>query len=246
LDQERTAVKLLGNFYQVAGVALTHRFDASAYLLAADDGLYLVDCGTPEGFELCLRNIRALGRDPANIRAIIGTHGHYDHVGAAGLFRERFGCRLLLHPADAEQVRCGDGIRTTASLLYGRTFPPCAVDGDLRDEARFALGDASLRVLHTPGHSPGSVSLQLETAGLSILIAGDTVYGGFSPRVGSDESAWKASLERLCAMHFDLLTFGHCSPELLADADRRLRSARDSFANYYDPWFKDFAREYPY
>ncbi len=239
-------MKLLHRLFQISSASLTHRFDASAYLLDTDKGLYLIDCGTVEGYSACLDNIRGLGYDPTGIKAIIGTHGHYDHVGAASLFKRDFGTELYLHEADCDQVETGNPIRTTAGLLYGTTFPPCKVDHTLEDGSSFDLGTMKLTVLHTPGHSPGSVSILLETSALLVLIAGDALYGGFSLSIGSDEEAWKTSLARLSEMHFDLMSFGHCSPSLLADADRRIDSARRSFANYYVPWFKDFYQEYAY
>ena len=83
-------------------------------------------------------------------------------------------------------------------------------------------------------------------ANCHLLIAGDTLHGGFNTEIGSDEQAWRTSLARLTARHFDWFTFGHCPPSLLADADERIRSISQSFANYYTPWFKDFYRSYPY
>jgi len=239
-------MKLLHRLYHISSSSLTHRFDASAYLLDTDQGLFLIDCGTVEGYSACLDNIRSLGYDPTVIKAIFGTHGHYDHVGAASLFKRDFGTELYLHEKDRIQVESGDPIRTTAALLYGTTFPPCKVDHALVDGSIFDFGNMKLTILHTPGHSPGSVSILLDTSSLKVLIAADTLHGGFSLRIGSDEEAWKASLARLSEMHFDLMSFGHCSPSLLADADKRIDSAKRSFATYYVPWFKDFFQEYAY
>ena len=81
---------------------------------------------------------------------------------------------------------------------------------------------------------------------LSLLIAGDTLHGGASPRIGSDLNIWPESLKKLTSRHFDYFTFGHCNPQLLCDADRRIQCLAQSFANYLNPWFKDFYRSYPY
>lgn len=64
-------------------------------------------------------NIRKAGVEPSQIKFILGTHGHYDHVGAAHLWKEEFGCRLFLHALDREQVEAGDSVKTSAALLYG-------------------------------------------------------------------------------------------------------------------------------
>ena len=240
-------MKLLPGIYQVGGPARSHGYDATAYLLTAGDGLYMIDCGTPEGFPRIVANIRSLGFDPARIRAVFATHGHYDHCGAAGLYREQFGTRLYVHPLDRGQVERGDSLRTTASLLYGAEAVPVPVDGDLTEDFSLDTDAGHITLLHTPGHTMGSCCFVLDHAiGMTLLIAGDTLHGGFHPEIGSDEPAWRASLDKLSARHFDWLTFGHCPPSLLADADERIRSLSRSFANYYTPWFKDFYRNYPY
>ena len=240
-------MKLLPGVYQVGGPALTAGIDATSYLLCEGDSLCLVDCGTPEGYEALLANIRRLGFDPARIARIYGTHGHYDHVGAASLFARDFGTELYLHEADVAQVEAGDAVMTTAGLLYGKDFPPATVHGRLTDGMVIETGAGPMEVLHTPGHSMGCVCFVLTHAcGQTLLIAGDTLHGGYSDRIGSDEAAWRVSLDRLCARSYDCYTMGHGNPVLLCDADTRLDCLRRSFANYYSPWFKTFYEEYRY
>jgi glyoxylase-like metal-dependent hydrolase (beta-lactamase superfamily II) len=231
-------MKLMNHLYQISGVSLAHSYDATAYLIEGNDGLYLIDCGTPEGYPKILDNIRTLGFAPKEIKAIYGTHGHYDHVGAAKLFTEEFGCKLYLHEMDRQQVEEGDPIKTTAQLLYGRDFLPFKVEGELRDGDIVDFGMISMEVLHTPGHSMGSVCFALDCGGYRFLIAGDTIWGGFSVKIGSDEALWKQSLDKLTDRHFDGYTFGHVGANVIADADRRLADAKKQFATYYNPWFK--------
>ncbi len=240
-------MKLLPHVYQVGGPGRSHFFDATAYLLPAGDEVYMIDCGTPEGFDRILENIRSLGIAPAKITRIYATHGHYDHVGAAGLYREHFGTKLLIHPIDRKQVEEGDSDMTSASLLYGVSSAPIPVDGTFTEGDGFDVDAGHVTVLHTPGHTMGSCCFVLEhVIGMTLLFAGDTLHGGFSEKIGSSEEAWRESLRKLQAMHFDAFTFGHCPPSLLCDADERIRSMSQAFANYYTPWFKDFYRSYPY
>lgn len=232
-------MKLMEHLYQVGGVGRSHSYDASAYLLEGEDRLCLIDCGTPDGMEQIEDNIRFLGYAPAQITDIYGTHGHYDHVGAAALWKEKYGCRLHLHAADRKRVEEGDPVKTTAASLYGRTFPPCKVDILLEDGETIRFGDdVSMEVLHTPGHTPGSVCFHMDMRGFSLLIAGDTVYGGFSEAIDSDEAQWRESLEKITARHFDGFTFGHMGPNVSCDADQRLAELKKQFAVYYNPWFK--------
>lgn len=240
-------MKLMQHLYQVGGISLSHAFDASAYLVEGTDGLYLLDCGTPEGFDLIRENIGKAGFSPSDVKAIYGTHGHYDHVGAAALWEKRYGTRLFLHGMDAAQVEQADPVKTTAGLLYGKEFPACKVDRLLQDGQQVEFGNGiSMEVLHTPGHTKGSVCFALDCNGYRFLVAGDTVWGGFSDRIGSDETLWKKSLEKLTARHFDGYTFGHVGANVIADADARLEEAKRQFAAYYNPWFKAMKDSFRY
>lgn len=239
-------MKLLHNIYQVGGPGMTHFFDATVYLIKGTQGWFLIDCGTPEGYEQIKANIRRAGADPADIRRILGTHGHYDHVGAAHLWKEEFGCELLLHERDTEQVEAGDSLKTSAAILYGTTSTPCKVDGRIEEGDIWQGEDLTVEAIYTPGHTMGSVSFDVTAGGYHLLVAGDAVWGGFSAKIGSDEAAWRATLDKITARHFDFYTFGHVNAQLIADADQRLKEAKMAFANYYNPWFKTFFEEYHY
>ncbi len=239
-------MRLLKDFYQVAGPCLSHFYDAAAFLVKDSRGWYMIDCGTPEGFDQIVANIRSLGIDPGDIHTILATHGHYDHVGAGQLFKDQFGCQIRIHPLDREQVEQGDPMRTSAALLYGSVPQKVAIDGALEEGDTFPVEGGTLEVLHTPGHTPGSVSLILRRQDDTTLIAGDAIWGGFHAGIGSDEAAWRVTLEKITARHYDYYTFGHIGPQLLGDADRRLLDAKKQFANYFNPWFKRFDEHYQF
>jgi glyoxylase-like metal-dependent hydrolase (beta-lactamase superfamily II) len=239
-------MKLMKNLYQVSGVSLSHNYDATAYLIEGIYGLYLIDCGTPDGYEKIVENIRSIGLNPEEIKAIYGTHGHYDHVGAAKLFKDNYGCKLYLHEEDRKQVEEGNPIMTTAEILYGRVFPSCQVEEKLEEGDRFDFGTISMEVIHTPGHTMGSVCFALDCEGYQFLIAGDTIWGGFSRQIGSDEELWKKSLDKLTSRHFDGYSFGHVGANVIADADRRIADAKRQFATYYNPWFKAMKDTFTY
>ncbi len=238
---------LLPNVYQIGGPSCSHPNDSSVYLLPAGESLILADCGTEAGFSRIWDNIIKLGFEPGRVLRIIGTHGHFDHIGGAAGWKRETGAELYLHRDDAAQVEAGDDIKTTAAFLYGEKMEAAKVDKLLEEGQEFRTDAGVLRVLHTPGHTAGSCCLTLDhSIGVRLLIAGDTLNGGFSPLIGSDEGRWRQSLQKLLAMHFDYMTWGHCSPQLQCDADRRIAELAMSFANYYNPWFKDFYRSYTY
>lgn len=231
-------MKLYEHLYQVGGPSLSHFYDASVYLLEAEDGLYLIDCGTPDGIVQILSNIKGLGFELSDIRAVYGTHGHYAHIGAALLLKKKYGCKLFLHKEDQEQVESGDENRTNSMFQYGRKFPACVVDGLLVDGDLIPFGNnITMEVIHTPGHTPGSVCFSMNMKGYSFLIAGDTIYGGFSKMIGSNEMQWKKSLEKITLRHFDAFTHGHVSASIIGDADNRLKELKEQFGIIYSPWF---------
>jgi glyoxylase-like metal-dependent hydrolase (beta-lactamase superfamily II) len=229
------AVRLAPGLWQVAGPGITHPWDAGAYLVTAGHRPALVDCGSGLGdLDAVLAGLGVLPRDLA---VVVGTHGHFDHLGDGGRLSAR-GVPVVVHPGDAAAVATGDPSRTCAASLYGSQFPaftpsPCA-DGD-----RFDLGaGVVLEVVHTPGHTPGSVCVVVELFGRRVLLAGDTLWGGFSPEIGSDEPAWRASLAKLAALEVDSLAFGHAPMRLLDEPHARIAEAQARFATYFDPWFK--------
>ncbi len=231
-------VNLIGQLSIVSNEKLTHPWDANAYLVAGDEPT-LIDCGSSAGYGALKRNLARHGYQPCDIRRVVATHGHWDHVGGMAQLRAESDAELWLHAGDRQAVETGDRDRT-AAFLYDQPFPSVPVDRLLHDGEVLALGAYRFHVLHTPGHSPGSVCLWAEIAGVKLLIAGDTLWGGFHSRVCSELDAWVRSLDRLLALDVDAVTIGHSSPELIWDAKNNLREARQQFGVYFNPWFKPF------
>ncbi len=231
-------VRLLGGLYMVSGEEVSHPWDASAYLIAGDNPV-LIDCGGTEGYPALKKNLSELGYRPQDIRQVIATHGHWDHLSAMAQLRKESDAQLFMHDSDRDPVETGDTDRT-ASFLYELPFPPVEVDGRLEDEGEFEAGGYRFHVIHTPGHTPGSVSFWAEIEGSKILIAGDALWGGYHPRIRSNLDEWSDTLDKLLVMDFDFLTIGHGPPRLIPDANARLREARRQLGVYFHPWFEPF------
>lgn len=141
--------------------------------------------GQPEVLEeILVRNGMAL-------EAVYLTHGHYDHTGGvAGLVARHPGLRVYVHAAD----------RALGASHPGALMPDVALATDSYDEGdTLWLGETAIRVLHTPGHTPGGVCLAVA----GVLFTGDTLFEGSMGRTdfpGGDETAIKASLRRLAAL----------------------------------------------
>jgi hydroxyacylglutathione hydrolase len=160
----------------------------------------LIDTGVSGCEKQIFDAIRSFGRDPSEISLIVLTHAHPDHIGAALAIREATGCSIAAHPAERawiEDVELQNRERPVpgfASLVSG----PVRVSRELRDGNSIGTGEAGaggMQVLHTPGHSPGSVSLFLKDEG--VLFSGDAVPVTGDLPVYDDALASVQSVQRL-------------------------------------------------
>jgi glyoxylase-like metal-dependent hydrolase (beta-lactamase superfamily II) len=222
--ESRHPVKLLPGVWQVGGGHLSDERDAAAYLLTSEGEAALIDCGSPLGLETLARNVRRLVAW-RSVRLVVGTHGHFDHVGAVAPLRQHADFTFALHRADVGQVQTGDPDLTCAGWLYDQDFPPAEVDIALEGGEVFSVGAFVCEIIHLPGHTRGSVGVLVETSGVRVLVPGDAINGFYSPRISSDLENWPDSLRRLLAYEIDLMVPNHGSSVLLADVPLRVRAA---------------------
>lgn len=186
---------------------MTNPWDSAVYLLDLGEPV-LIDCGSGHGFERMADNIRKAGFDPGNIRVLIMTHCHVDHIGAAPLVRARFGSHLVIHEKDAEILERGD-TRLTAAFCFDVDLKPLAVDRKLTGETgTLRFGAYNLTWVHTPGHTPGSISLYMDVDGERILFAQD-IGAPLLTEFDCDPKAWLESIGKLFALNADILCDGH-------------------------------------
>jgi glyoxylase-like metal-dependent hydrolase (beta-lactamase superfamily II) len=189
----------------VTRIATTRR--DNAFLIDGDDGFTLVDVGWSRAPRALLRAIADLGRKPSDIKRVVLTHAHPDHVqGAAGL-RRLTGASILIHHADAGWLPCGrvppEGrcgrLGRQVDRLPRTHWQPFGADATVGD-GDIIDGSGGLRVIHTPGHSPGHIVLLHEPTGT--LLAGDAVFNRGKLALGpatlaADPAARPASIARI-------------------------------------------------
>ncbi len=190
---------------------------------ALDTNCYLV---YDEETQLCA--ILDPGAEPAKIIAavvelelkpvmILNTHGHIDHIGANKDIKDKYGVPLYLHPADAPMLDVSGHIEL--SLMLGARSSP-APDRLLADGDEIRIGGGSLKVIHTPGHTPGSVVF----LGDGVLYSGDTLFFGDVGRTdlpgGSSADLEKSVREKILTLPGETLVLPGHGPWTTVEQER--------------------------
>ena len=198
---------MIRGIYRVAGPDITDSRDCNVYLIHSDQPV-LIDCGFGEGYGRMIENIASAGVDPASIAWAVLTHCHIDHIGAAVRLRNQFGTKLVMHELDAAIVERGDN-RLTAAFCFEIKLEPFEIDVKVSGEEEvLSLSDEPLRLLHTPGHTPGSISPFLDHDGTRVLF-GQDLGAPLLPEFDCDPAAWSRSMGKLLSLEADVLCDGH-------------------------------------
>lgn len=162
--------------------------------------------------------IRVLEEKHLTLTGIFLTHGHFDHIFSADKLRDCTGAKLYVHRHDAEMLTDSCLNESDLFLGYGDTYRPA--DGFIKGGDTFRIGENTVVVRHTPGHTPGSVTFVADR----ILFTGDTLFENSIGRTdmrGGDAQALQDSLRRLCMMPGDYtICSGHGAITTL-DAERK-------------------------
>jgi len=195
------------DIYIVGGPDITDGRDGCVYLLSLGE-LILIDSGAGWSVDKILRNIEEIGLDCKDLTKIILTHCHIDHIGGAPEIKKRFGSKISIHNLDAPSLEKGDPV-LTAAAWYQTTFPPTPVDVKFNSpEEVLMIGGQKMVCLHTPGHTPGSISIYLDRGGKRVLFAQD-LHGPLLEEFGSNLQDWDRSTKKLLDLDADILCEGH-------------------------------------
>ncbi|HEY2528512.1 MAG TPA: MBL fold metallo-hydrolase [Xanthobacteraceae bacterium] len=209
---------------------------ANAFLIESDDGLTLIDAGFPRKEAAVFKAIRGLGRSPDQLKHLIFTHGHPDHIGSAAAIVRESGAKTYMHSLDIPIAESGGPFRPMrpAPGLLGQVLcrlffrpeertEPVAIDQPLTPGETLPIG-GGFEVIHAPGHCAGQVALLWRPG--RMLFAGDvcTNLMGLGDPVGFESlEEGRASQRKLAGLSFDAAGFGHGKP-IARDASMRFRS----------------------
>ena len=219
----------------IKGVHIIPMGMANAFLVEGDDGLTLIDAGFARKEAAVFETIRGLSRSPRELKHLIFTHGHPDHIGSAAAIVRETGARTYMHPLDIPMAETGGPFRplTPAPGLLLRVLckmffhpderlEPVAIDQHLNDGEILDVA-GGFKVIHLPGHCAGQVALVWQSG--RMLFAGDVaanIMGLGDPLGFEDLEEGRASQRKLASLSFDAAGFGHGSP-ITHDASTRFR-----------------------
>lgn len=164
------------------------------------------------------RILLSLAESKLKVEYIINTHGHFDHVGGNKRMKDATGADILIHSRDAPML---DMTASSAASMGMHTAESPPADRMIEDGDLISFGDITLRVLETPGHSPGGISLH--TPG--VVFVGDTLFAGSIGRTdfpGGDYDLLVSSIRnKLFVLERDTRVFTGHGPETTIGREKR-------------------------
>jgi len=214
-------MKIVDGIHQVDGV------NCNVYLVEDADKLILIDTGLPRSDKKIVKYIESLDRKPTDVSTIVLTHFHIDHVGSAKKMKELTNAQVAVHEVDADFVAGKKAPPKPKNLMFkalSSVFKAALVEPELLLKDGDKVG--RLIVIHTPGHSEGSISLL--DADRKVMFAGDAVrfmdgkITGPPEQFTLDMDKAKDSIRKISTFDFDVMLSGHGQP-LMSNASQKVK-----------------------
>ena len=221
-------------FRIVGDVYFVGTYQASSHLIDTGDGLILIDTGYEKTTYLVLQSIWELGFNPKDIKYIINTHWHGDHTAASAAFAELSGAKNVIGELDAPYV-----------IERGYFTPDITVkDGDT-----LTLGTTTIRFMHTPGHTKGTMSIFFEADGYKVGMFGGAGSNTLVPEAATYyeecRTDYRNSLDRLEKEQVDVFIGNHCWNNLTKEKGEKINEGGENLFIDETEWpnFLGFCRE---
>jgi hydroxyacylglutathione hydrolase len=192
-------------------------FDTNCYIVGSEDSKQGIIVDPGDEAVVILRRVADLGLD---IKLLVLTHGHIDHVGALKAVKEASGAEMAIHADDAKSLRGLRGLLQSV-LVPGLSYPvPPPPERLLQDGDILDVSDLNFQVLHTPGHTPGGICL----LGDGVVFSGDTLFhygiGRTDLPGGSYHRLMESIRTRLLVLPDETIVYPGHGPETTIGAER--------------------------
>jgi hydroxyacylglutathione hydrolase len=176
------------------------------------------------------RILLALAESGLVVKFIINTHGHLDHVGANKRLKEITGAPILIHPLDAPMLNQVASSAAAWGITADNSPPP---DREIEDGDKVTFGNIILKVIHTPGHTPGGISLSTDHE----VFVGDTLFAGSIGRTdfpgGNFETIKKSIQQKLFTLNDDVKVYPGHGPATTVGVERRTNPFVGEHASFF-------------
>ena len=218
-NQPAPPVRIHANSYLVGSCGI------SAILITGSRGHMLIDGGTEEGAEVIAENIRSLGFRLTDIRFILTSHEHHDHVGGVARLQQLTGAAVVSSATAKAVLESGQPGRGDPQFGSLKGFPPVRVERVVADGQAVLLGDLYLTPMTTPGHTPGALSWRWEACAGAVCRT--IVYADSLTPISADSyrfsdhpaglAAYRASLAKIAASRCEILLTPHPSASMMKE-----------------------------
>jgi glyoxylase-like metal-dependent hydrolase (beta-lactamase superfamily II) len=205
----------------------------NTHIISNSRGVVVIDAGMPHQARRIAGKIRALGHSPQDVRLIVITHGHVDHAGSALALKRLTGAPIAMHRADARLTATADlkippgrnrAMDAAGRMIirFGWAMPiePFAPDVWLDDEQSLREFGINARVVHTPGHTAGSISIALDDGTLLVGDALLNIVRVSFPLWWEDAAQARASAHKILSLQPRVCYSGHGRPFSLRALDK--------------------------